>query len=182
VKSWTARLRVPFLVLVGVNAAVFLAFTLPRILQERSLQARAEALHADVALARQRAEAARQRAETLRQDETDTRQFFAEVVADRRQSLVPLLQEVVTTARELGLRTEHQSYDTEPLKGLPLVRFHITMPVTGSYAQLASLLDRLEKSRRFITVDQVALREEGNAGQAQLSLTLSAYFRSEAGE
>src|SRR5690242_2526323 len=137
---WSRLLRVPILVLVVLNAAVFFAYTAPRTLQERSLEARANALRGDLKIARERAAAVRQRTETLRQNGEDAREFLEKVVANRRASLVPVLQELVKSATELGLKPDHQGYSTEPVKGLPLTRMRITMPLTGSYQQLASLL------------------------------------------
>jgi hypothetical protein len=53
--------------------------------------------------------------------------------------------------------------------------------VTGSYSQLVAFLGRLERAEHFLVVDQVALRERGEAGSADLDIVLSTYFREAAG-
>jgi len=45
---WRRRLLVPFLVLLGLNIAVFLAYTLPRRLQEKNIASRVVVLREDV--------------------------------------------------------------------------------------------------------------------------------------
>jgi Tfp pilus assembly protein PilO len=105
------------------------------------------------------------------------------VVRERRGSEAAALHEVESLARELGLHPERRTYRHAEVKGLPLVRVEINMPISGSYTQLVSFLDRLERSSAFLTVDRVELRgKEGAEGEADLSVVLSAYFRAEAAE
>lgn len=64
------------------------------------------------------------------------------------------------------------------------MRFHVSMPVSGAYGQVVALLDRLECSGHFLTVDEVPLceRRQDGAGSADPSLTFSAYSRAPQGQ
>jgi Tfp pilus assembly protein PilO len=177
-RGWPARLVRPLIIVAGVNVAVFAAVTLPRLLQERSLASRESVLRAEVDLERRRLDEARQRVDVLRRNADDTARFYREVVGDRHAGLVPTLQEVSATAEGIGLKVAQQRYTRARVQGLPLERFRITLPVTGSYAQLASLVAAIEHLARFVTVDEVALNEDASTGQGTLGIGLSVYFRS----
>jgi Tfp pilus assembly protein PilO len=172
---WRRVLLAPVLVLLGVNAAAFFAFTLPRSLSERSVAARASTLRREVGVARTRAAALARRSEAMASNAEDARRFYAEVVKARQEALLPALAEIQKVAEDLGLRLRSHAYDSEAVKGAPLVRIEVSMPVSGSYRQLVSFLDRIERSSRFLFVDGVELRERAGAG-AELSVRVSAYF------
>ena len=177
---WRRRLLVPVLVLLGLNAAVFAAYTLPRTLQERSIATRARLLRDEIAGERHRAEDLRKKAEVLAANAKDTERFYAEVVGRHAERLVPLLKEIEKTARDLGLGTRQSTYQPEAVRGTRLVRFVITMPLSGTYRQLVSFIDRMERSRHFLIVDQLQLH--GRQGkEADLAVVLSTYFREEDG-
>ena len=59
-----------------------------------------------------------------------------------------------------------------------LLRIKVTLPLEGSYAQLVAFLERVERSKHFLTVDRIALTGDTD-GAANLQVELSAYFRSE---
>ena len=59
-----------------------------------------------------------------------------------------------------------------------LARFRITMPISGSYRQIVSFLQRIEALPHFVTVDSISLREDSAAGgrSTNLNVVLSVYF------
>lgn len=175
------HLLLAFVGLLGLNAAVFAAHTLPRTMQERSARSRAAVVRAEVERERLRTAALRERVEAARSNASDRERFYREVVGERRSSLHTILREMEITAAELGLRLE-QTIDEQKVEGAPLDRFVIRMPVTGTYRQLVSFLERLEQSGHFLTVDQIQLRDKGGEKAAKLDVVVSAYFRREDGE
>ena len=178
---WRRRLVIPFLVLAGLNLVVFLAYTLPRRMQEKNIASRVVVLREDVARERRATAELRRRAETLQSNSRDQLRFRREIVGGRRISLLPILQELEATASSLGLESPRRSYAPKEVKGVAgLSRFEITMPVAGTYRQLGQFLAALENSKYFLTVDKVALHQkEGNV--ADMSILVSAYFRGEEG-
>jgi hypothetical protein len=172
---WRRRLLVPALVVAGLDLAVFAAYTLPRTLREQTLVGRGAALREEVRVERQRTEALRTRADTMVKNREDVKRFYSETLGPK-SSLLEVQKEMDGLARELGLRAGNRSYAIEEVKGSDsLRRFQMTMQVKGSYRQLVSLLDRLERSPHFVTLDQVRLGRR-EAASAVLDLTLSAFF------
>lgn len=174
---WRRRAWIGLGALTGLNAAVFFVYTVPKRLEERSLAARVASLRAEVARDRAAADRLHRRVEAVEVNTADTARFYKGLGA--RNELLAVLEELQRTPRELGLRVGHRSYQPDAVKGLPLTRYAITMPVTGSYRQLTAFLDRMERSPHFMTVDAVSLRKRAASGEADLDVTLSAYVRSE---
>jgi len=178
---WRRRLLVPFLALLGLNLAVFFAYTLPRRLQEQNIASRVVVLREDVERERRTTAELRRRAETLESNNRDVARFYREVVGGRRIGLLPVLEELEAVAGKLGLQSPRRAYAPKEVKGVAgLSRFQVTMPVSGNYRQLGAFLAALERSPHFLTVDQVQIRQkEGSV--ADLAIVLSAYFRGEEG-
>jgi len=164
-------------VLAALNAVVFFAYTVPKRLEERSLVARVATLRTEVERDRAAAARLRRRTEAVEANTADTTRFFKGLGA--RNELLAVLEELQRIPRELGLRVGHRAYEPNPVKGLPLTRYAVTMPITGNYRQLTSFLDRMERSSHFMTVDEVNLRKRAAGGEADLDVTMSAYVRSE---
>ena len=164
-----------------VNGVVYAAYTLPRSLEERRLAERKTALQQEVQQERKRLSAIRAQADVLEANRADVDAFYTKTVGMRTSSMVPVLQEVESLAREGGLHPGAASFSDEPIKGGGLERFVITMPVAGNYRQVVNFIQRLERSPYFLTLDEVQVKSSsGQAGQgnAGLSLVVSAYFRS----
>ena len=178
---WRRRLLTPALVLLGLNIAVFCAYTLPRRMKEKNIASRVVVLREEVERERRATAELRRRADTLQSNNRDVARFYREVVGARRIGLLPVLEELEAVAAKFGLQSPRRSYTPKEVKGVAgLSRFQVTMPVSGNYRQLGAFLGALERSPHFLTVDQVAIRQkEGSV--ADLAIVLSAYFRGEEG-
>jgi Tfp pilus assembly protein PilO len=168
--QWRRRLVRPLLGLLALNLALLLAFTLPRLLEERGLERSRAALGGEAERERAAVARLRERAETMRRNAADTRRFYSEIV--------PAEGELVAVLRELdkaALSTGNRSFKPEPVKGASLERFVVTMPMSGSYEQLVAFLRRLESFPRFVTVDRLSLRQ--NEAGAGLDVVVSAYYQ-----
>ncbi len=172
---WRRRLLVPALVLVVLNAGAYFAYTLPRAAQVRDVAARAVVLRDEVAQERARVEGMRLRARTIEGNTTDVTRFYESL--GRKDSLLKIQDDIVGVARQLGLTLGNRSYSNESLKNSgSLARFRMTMPISGSYRQIVSFLQRIETLPHFVTVDSISLREEAGAGSTNLNVALSVYF------
>ena len=177
---WQRRLLPPAVALAAVNAVAFFAYTRPRAACEKNIAERAVGLREDVAAERARVARVRQRAQALESNAGDVGRFYAAV--GPRDTVLAVQEDIVGLGRQLGLTIGARSYTNEAVKGgKGLSRFKIVTPVTGSYRQVATFLHRLESMSHFVTVDQVALREDAAAGArgTNLNITLSVYFREE---
>jgi Tfp pilus assembly protein PilO len=173
---WRRRLLVPALVLLALNAGTYFAYTLPRGARERTIAARAVILRDEVAQERSRVEGVRERARTIEANKADVGRFYQAL--GRKDSLLRIQEDIVAVARQLGLTLGSRAYNNEAVKGSEsLARFRITMPIAGSYRQVASFLQRIEALPHFVTVDSISLREDSGAGRStNLNVALSVYF------
>ena len=177
---WRRRLLVPALALLALNAIVFLAYTRPKAARQRDIAAHAVELRAEVAEERARVARVRERARTMTANTADVTRFYEAI--GTKGSVLRLQEDIVALGRQLGLAIGNRSYTNETVKGSRgLTRFRITMPVSGSYRQVATFLRRIEEMRHFVTVDSITLSEEaGAAGRStNLNVVLSVYFQDE---
>jgi Tfp pilus assembly protein PilO len=178
VPFWRRRLVPVALGLLALNLVVYLAYTLPRSLGHQDAEARAQSLREDVA--RERLETAQRReyVATVTRNREDVKQFYASLVERREEGLLPTLREIEALARDKSLVAGSRAYQREEIKGASLTRVGITVPLKGTYTDLVGFLAQIESGKRFITVDRVALRRQGDTGEAaQLSVDLSAIFK-----
>lgn len=173
---WRAKLLPLFLGLLALNALAFAAWTLPRSLRQRSAQARAASARSELQAQKQRAQALVERAEAIRANGADLERFYATLAGDAKQDLFDSLEAVEQLAREPGLQLKTRSVKREDVEGAPLERVVMTLPIEGSYPQLVGFLRSVERSSRFLTVDGVQLRADGESG-GSLQVDLSAYLR-----
>jgi Tfp pilus assembly protein PilO len=173
---WRAKLLPAFLGLLALNALAFVAWTLPRSLRQRNAQARAASARAELQLEKQRAQALGDRAEAIRANGADLERFYATLAGDEKQNLFQSLETVEELAREPGLQLATRSVRREDVDGAPLERVVMTLPLEGSYPQLVGFLRGVERSKRFLTVDGVALHADAESG-GSLQVDLSTYLR-----
>jgi len=93
-----------------------------------------------------------------------------------KQNLFQSLEAVEELAREPGLQLATRSVRREDVDGAPLERVVMTLPLEGSYPQLVGFLRGVERSKRFLTVDGVALHADAESG-GSLQVDLSTYLR-----
>lgn len=180
---WRTRLLPAGLVLLGANLAAFLAYTLPRGIQERTLTTRAASLEGEVEAARRRVADLRRNADTLRANAADAERFYREVLQTRRGALLATLEDIEEMTSGPGLTPGRRSFKPQEVKGTPLTRVVVNLPLRGTYAQLVGFLERVERSPRLLTVDRVSIgRGRGDRpDEANLTVQMSAYFRAEGG-
>ncbi|HEY6548387.1 MAG TPA: GspMb/PilO family protein [Vicinamibacteria bacterium] len=179
---WRRRLLVPALVLLGANVLLAAAYTVPRGLKQRDISERARVLRQEVELARESVLELERRAELVRENEAAEKRFFAELVSTRKASLVPILTDLERLVAEPGLKAGGRTFTANQVREMPLLRLEMSVTLTAGYRQLVEFLGGLERSRHFVTVDRIQLREkraEDEAGEGSLAVNVSAWFRSD---
>ena len=175
-RRWRDRLRTPLFVLAALNVGVYLAYTMPRSLRERSAAVRASVLRGELERDRRAAAAHRDRADAMKTNRTDTDQFYARL--GPKGTLAQVRAEITTLARELGLKVGGFSYSADGVKGgQGVAQLQTRMNVAGTYRELVAFLDRLERSPYFVTVDQIQIGKREQGGEATLDISLSAFYR-----
>jgi Tfp pilus assembly protein PilO len=120
-------------------------------------------LRQEVAQERSRVEALQERARTIQANTTDVARFYQTL--GRKASLLRIQEDIAGVARQLGLKLGNRSYTNDAVKSSDsLARFQITMPMSGSYRQVVSFLQRIESLPHFVTVDSISPLDEPQRG------------------
>lgn len=104
--------------------------------------------------------------------------FFENRLGTQRSRMTAIQREVRAIAREFRIDPESLDYVTSEVEGTDLIRFQVTVPLTGGYPNLRHFLNRIESSQHLLTVDSVELTGSREGG-AMLSLTvkMATYFK-----
>jgi len=95
-----------------------------------------------------------------------------------RTDLVGLIERLTQQARTLAVEVPSVDYNPSDLKEVGLTKVTVHMGVQGAYNKIRRLLFELERMRRFLVIEQVALHDTGGDAQLQLNLQLALYLRS----
>jgi Tfp pilus assembly protein PilO len=175
-RRWRDRLKLPLLVLLILNVGVYVAFTMPRSMRERSASVRAAVLRDEIDRDRRVTAALRGRSDAMRSNREDLGRFYDRL--GPKGTLAQVRAEITTLAQDLGLRVGGLSYTPDTVKGGEgVAQLHMRMSVSGTYRELAAFLDRLERSTHFVTVDQIGLRKRDTGSEGGLDIALSSFYR-----
>lgn len=175
-RRWRDRLKVPLLVLLILNVGVYVAFTMPRSMRERSAAVRGAVLRDEIERDRRVTAALRARSDAMRSNREDLDRFYERL--GPKGTLSQVRAEITTLAQDLGLRVGGLAYSPETVKGGEgVAQLHMRMQVSGTYRELAAFLDRLERSAHFVTVDQIQLRKRDTGSEGGLDIALSSFYR-----
>jgi hypothetical protein len=176
---WRRHFLRPVVGLLVLNLVALVTFTLPRRWQEQNASLVVESLRQQVAEQRAITEALDARIATAQTNARELSRFYDEVVCAGPSAFLELVEELEEIVSELGLPPERRGYTPEPVTGAPLERVMITLPETGSYEQLGQLLDRLERTRHFVVIEEVGL--DGSSSGSRLDVAVSTYCRIDGG-
>ena len=103
--------------------------------------------------------------------------FFSETLGKRQERIAPLIEEIYATTRAAGLRPDAISYTSTDEPGTDSLT--MTFGVAGSYGDVKRLLSGLERSKRFLVVEQVGLSggSDTDPDVVRISITVTNYFR-----
>lgn len=165
--------------LAAANALLLFAYTLPKFAENRSINARLARLRQEEQELKGQLARQRTAVETRSANARDAQRFLREIATSRKPELLSSIADIQGAARELGLEAPAVAFSEKPLKDAPLTEFAIRMPLSGTYAQIVTFLGRMERSSRFIAVDQLSLAR-GEAGQKpKLEVGLTAFFKAD---
>jgi len=95
----------------------------------------------------------------------------------RWEDFTRVMGEVYNKAERLNLLIESASYQPFPVKDSGFVQVTVTMPVTGSYADIKRFVYDLETSPRLFIIENLSLGSgKGGEGDISLKLILAAHF------
>lgn len=170
-------LFVLLLVAIAGNAAVLLSYRTFYDERLRALVAEKASLEKRRDEARRRTENAEASERRLFETQEALTAFFSETLGKREDRIAPLIEEIYATTRAAGLRPDAISYGSTDEPGTDSLT--MTFGVAGPYRDVKRLLSGLERSRRFLVVEQVNLSggTETDPDQVKITITATNYFR-----
>lgn len=102
--------------------------------------------------------------------------FYSQRLATESERLTRIIAEVKDLASRAGMLPQEISYPDTQIESFGLRRRGFVFGVEGRYADLRRLLNLLELSQSFLTLEEVTLREGGGGGTLRIDLSLSTLF------
>jgi Tfp pilus assembly protein PilO len=145
------------------------------------------AVYADeAAVSQSRLEEAQDQLETLRARRVELEDYIGRVegtlervqqlydteLASEEERLTTILREVKRLAREAHLEPQSTTYPREELEDYGLTRRAFVFSVQGTYFDLRKLINSLELSEYFLTLEDVSLSEVGGRAGNRLTIAL----------
>lgn len=93
-----------------------------------------------------------------------------------RDRVTRMIAEVKQLAGRAGMRPDAISYPTEEIQEYNLVKKSVVFGVGGTYAGLRQLIDFLELSSSFLTLEQISLGEASGGASLAIRLRISTLF------
>ena len=157
------------------NALLFAAVTWPRLNSVRRAESRGPEVSKRLGALEKVWSQVSTRKALLAQNRKDIESLSRDHLKYRVDDLFGAQREIEKLARDAGLKPKKSTYAISKVRGTDLVRCEVTLPLDGSYSNLAGFLARIESAKRFIVVDQMALAQEEEG--ARMNLKLSAIFK-----
>lgn len=165
------------LLVLAANAVVLVSYRTFYDERLRGLRSEQESLEKARDRARAAAEAATASERRLFETQAALNAFFNDTLGKREERIVPLIEEIYRTTRAAGLRPDAISYASADEPGTDALT--LTFNVAGPYASVKRLLSELERSPRFLVVEQLALGggSVDDPDIVRISITVRNYFR-----
>lgn len=116
---------------------------------------------------------------TARKNRVGVRELYKRRFSTPAKRLTALLAEFHSLADRAGLETPRLSYPEQSIDEFGLVSKAIQFQVTGTYAQLRTLMNLLEVSSYFFVLEEVRLTGKADSDVLNMTLTVSTLFASD---
>jgi Tfp pilus assembly protein PilO len=112
----------------------------------------------------------------VRTNQEQVQQLYAERLSTRSRRLTGITREVKELATQAGMTPRSLSYPEEQLQDYNLIKRSFVFSVQGTYPELRKLVHLLEKSRSFISIEEVTVAGNSEGPELKIDLTLSTLF------
>ena len=141
-----------------------------------------EALRAQLARLQARVATSKQLVEKVETARREGDQFLEKYVTDRRIVSSTIQEELNRTAKEAGIKALPATLDLEAIEGSDtLEMMTISAGYEGSYADLAKFVNLLDKSPRFLIIENMQAAPQQGGQALTVTLKLDTFVRETAG-
>lgn len=92
------------------------------------------------------------------------------------QEFTGLIEELLVLSNNAKLNITQIGYNSEAMKGSPLLKFSLNFNVSGDYKQIKKFIYSLEQSSRLIGIKQISLQGE-NGDIVSLQIAMETFFQ-----
>jgi hypothetical protein len=104
--------------------------------------------------------------------------FLTSYFMDRRTASSSIVSELNRAAKEAGMTTKEHSFSFDALEGSDtLSMMTVVGNYEGTYGDLLQLVNRLDKSNRFLIIDTMTATPLAGSGKLAISIKLNTFVR-----
>jgi Tfp pilus assembly protein PilO len=141
-----------------------------------------QALRAQLAQLQARSATSKRLVEKVETARREGDEFLAKYVTDRRTMSSTIQAELNRTAKEAGIKALPATLDLEPIEGSDtLEMMTISAAYEGSYADLTKFVNLLDKSPRFLIIENMQTAPQQGGQSLNVTLKLDTFVRETAG-
>ena len=108
--------------------------------------------------------------------------FLGQYITERRSTFSTILEELNSTAKEAGIKQKESSIVLEPVEGSDtLSQMTISVGYEGTYQNLTKFVNLLDKSRRFLIIENMVASPQQSGQMLNVSFKLDTFVREEPG-
>ncbi len=109
---------------------------------------------------------------------TEGERFLDSYFMDRRKAASTIVTELSKLAKEAGIRPKEHSFLMEPVEGsTDLTMMTVNGAYEGTYADLIQFINRIDRSPRFLIIDNLSAAPQQQAGQLNVSIRFHVFVR-----
>ena len=165
-------------VLILLNVAALLFLTLPKINSEQINQERVALIEKKNADLQGKLTSREEALEKLEANRNSLEEFYVDTLGTKSDRMTEILAEREKIATKFGVIPVRVRYASANVRNMPLERFTMSFPLSGTYESLRFFIDTLEHSENFYLIEDVEL-ESSSGGPEDLSMriTVSTMFQ-----
>lgn len=104
-------------------------------------------------------------------------EFYGRRIGSQQQTLAAVVAGLHEALKDAGIEASQIAYSAAPVQKLPLTQLRISFPIKCDYARFKKLLRTFETSKRWVAVQSVAIRRDGEQpGVVSVQMELVTYF------
>lgn len=104
--------------------------------------------------------------------------FFASYFMDRRKAASTIVSELSTLAKQAGIRPKEHSFVLEPVEGADdLSMMTVNGSYEGTYADLIQFVYRVDRSPRFLIIENLTAAPQQTAGLLSISIRFHVFVK-----
>ncbi len=167
--------------LLAANMAAALFLFKPWGGSPEDLERRLGELRAQVSQGQTRQALLKTLVEKVEQARTEGDTFMGRYFTDRRAASSTILSELDESARKAGIKPKEHAFGFEPVEGSEaLSMMTISANYEGSYANLVKFVNLLDRSERFLIVEQMQASPQQAPGTLNVNFKMNTFVSQEA--